>query len=124
MRSSFPRCVKSCSIALNSASKCSAFEHHFAFKLSPPPNTVSISLPVSSGKELMRRTRAANCKQFERRLKMSTQEIIRELTKLNRDELAQVDLKLHDLLEEKIRTGGRSWGEALLEVAGTVEVLQ
>jgi hypothetical protein len=51
---------------------------------------------------------------------MSTQEIIRELTKLDRDELAQVDLKLHELLEEKIRTGGRSWGEALLEVAGTV----
>ena len=54
---------------------------------------------------------------------MSTQEIIRELTKLDRDELAQVDLKLHELLEEKIRTGGRSWGEALLEVAGTVEGL-
>ena len=52
---------------------------------------------------------------------MSTQEIIKELTKLNRDELAQVDLKLHELLEEKTRTGGRSWGEALLEVAGTVE---
>ena len=30
---------------------------------------------------------------------MSTQEIIRELTKLDRDELAQVDLKLHELLE-------------------------
>jgi hypothetical protein len=54
---------------------------------------------------------------------MSTQEIIRELTKLNRDELAQVDLKLHELLEEKIGAGGRSWGEALLEVAGTVEGL-
>ena len=51
---------------------------------------------------------------------MSTQEIIRELTQLDRDELAQVDLKLHELLEEKMRTGGRSWGEALLEVAGTV----
>ena len=51
---------------------------------------------------------------------MSTQEIIRELTKLNRDELAQVDLKMHELLEEKIGAGGRSWGEALLEVAGTV----
>src|SRR5271166_2455215 len=71
----------------------------------------------------MHRTRAANCKQFERRLQMSTQEIIRELTKLNRDELAQVDLKLHELLEEKIGAGGRSWGEALLEVAGTVEAL-
>ena len=54
---------------------------------------------------------------------MSTQEIIRELTKLNRDELAQVDLKLHELLEEKISTDGRSWGEALLEVAGTVDAL-
>ena len=39
---------------------------------------------------------------------MSTQEIIRELTKLDRDELAQIDLKLHELLEKKIRTGGRS----------------
>src|SRR5271165_7540629 len=64
-----------------------------------------------------------SCKQFERRLQMSTQEIIRELTKLNRDELAQVDLKLHELLEEKIGAGGRSLGEALLEVAGTVEGL-
>jgi predicted nucleic acid-binding protein len=54
---------------------------------------------------------------------MSTQEIIRELTKLDRDELAQVDLKLHELLEEKIRTSGRSWGEALLEVAGTTDCI-
>jgi hypothetical protein len=83
---------------------------------------LSGELLSANGKELMRRTRAANCKQFERRLQMSTQEIIRELTKLNRDELAQVDLKLHELLEEKIGAGGRSWGEALLEVAGTVEV--
>ena len=45
--------------------------------------------------------------------------MIRELTKLNRDELAQIDLKLHELLEEKIGAGGRSWGEALLEVAGS-----
>ena len=30
---------------------------------------------------------------------MSTQEIIRELMKLNPDELAQVDLKLHELLQ-------------------------
>ena len=54
---------------------------------------------------------------------MSTQEIIRELAKLDRNELAQVDLKLHELLEEKLSTAGRSWGEALLEVAGTVEGL-
>jgi hypothetical protein len=54
---------------------------------------------------------------------MSTQEIIKELAKLDRDELAEVDVKLHELLEEKIRTSGRSWGKALLEVAGTVEDL-
>jgi hypothetical protein len=54
---------------------------------------------------------------------MSAQEIIRELTKLSRDELTQVDLRLHELLEKKIRRGGKSWGEALLKVAGTVEGL-
>lgn len=54
---------------------------------------------------------------------MSAQEIIRELAKLNRDELTQVDLRLHELLQEKIRPAGKSWGEALLEVAGTVEGL-
>jgi hypothetical protein len=54
---------------------------------------------------------------------MSPQEIITELTKLSRKELAQVDRKLHQLLEEKRRTGRQSWGQALLEVAGTVEEL-
>ena len=54
---------------------------------------------------------------------MSLQEIITELTKLSREELAQVDLKLHELLEAKRRTGGQSWDQALLEVAGTVEGL-
>lgn len=54
---------------------------------------------------------------------MSAQEIIRELAKLNRDELTQVDLRLHELLQEKIRPGRKPWGEALLEVAGTVEGL-
>jgi hypothetical protein len=71
----------------------------------------------------MRRIRAAICKQFERRFEMSTKEIITELAKLDRDELAEIDLKLHELLEERMRTGGRTWGEALLEVAGTVEDL-
>ena len=52
---------------------------------------------------------------------MNAEEIIRELAKLNRDELTQVDLRLHELLQEKIHPGGKSWGEALLEVAGTVE---
>jgi hypothetical protein len=54
---------------------------------------------------------------------MSLQEIITELTKLSREELAQVDLKPHELLEETRRTGGQSWGQALMEVAGTVEGL-
>jgi hypothetical protein len=54
---------------------------------------------------------------------MSPHEIITELTKLSPEELAQVDRKLHQLLEEKRRTGGQSWGQALLEVAGTVEGL-
>ena len=54
---------------------------------------------------------------------MSLQEIITELTKLSREELAQVDLKLHELLEQKRRTDGQSWGQALMEVAGTVEDL-
>ena len=54
---------------------------------------------------------------------MSPQEIITELTKLSREELAQVDRKLHELLEDKLRTGGQSWGQALLEIAGTVEGL-
>ncbi|MBV8227052.1 MAG: hypothetical protein JO232_17875 [Verrucomicrobia bacterium] len=54
---------------------------------------------------------------------MGAQEIIREPMKLDRDELAEVDLRLRELLEEKIRPSGKSWGEALLEVAGTVEGL-
>ena len=54
---------------------------------------------------------------------MSTQEIVRELAKLSRDELTEVDLRLREQLQEKIRPGGKSWGEALLEVAGTVKGL-
>ena len=54
---------------------------------------------------------------------MSTKEIITELAKLDRDELAEIDLRLHELLEERMRTGGITWGEALLEVAGTVDDL-
>ena len=42
---------------------------------------------------------------------MSAQKIIGELAKLDRDELAQVDLKLHELLEEKLSTAGRSWAK-------------
>jgi hypothetical protein len=54
---------------------------------------------------------------------MSAQEIIRELMKLNRDELAQVDLKLHELLKKEPSPGEKSWGEALLDLAGTVDGL-
>jgi hypothetical protein len=54
---------------------------------------------------------------------MSAQEIIQELMKLNREELRQIDLKLHQLLKEKTSPGAKSWGEALLEVAGTVQDL-
>jgi hypothetical protein len=54
---------------------------------------------------------------------MSATEIITELPKLTRDELGQVDVKLHQLLQDKRGTGGKSWGEALLEVAGTAEGL-
>ena len=71
---------------------------------------------------LMRETQAANSNPLEK-TQMSLQEIITGLTKLSWEELAQVDLKLHELLEEKPRTGGPSWGQALLEVAGTVEGL-
>jgi hypothetical protein len=54
---------------------------------------------------------------------MSLQEIITELTKLSREELAQVDLKVHEPLEETRRADGQSWGQALMEVAGTVQDL-
>jgi hypothetical protein len=54
---------------------------------------------------------------------MSAQEIIKELIKLSPDELAEIDLKLHELLQKKPSTSEKSWGEALLEVAGTIEGL-
>jgi hypothetical protein len=54
---------------------------------------------------------------------MSATEIITELPKLTRDELEQVDARLHQLLQDKRGGGARSWGEALLEVAGTAEGL-
>jgi hypothetical protein len=52
---------------------------------------------------------------------MSTQEIIAELPKLKRDELAAVDAKLHELLATPVAP--KNWGDALLELAGTVEGL-
>jgi len=50
---------------------------------------------------------------------MSTKEIIAELAKLSPKELARVDAKLQELLRESKGTATRSWGAALLEVAGT-----
>jgi hypothetical protein len=54
---------------------------------------------------------------------MSATEIITELPKLTRDELEQVDARLRQLLQDKRDASARSWGEALLEVAGTAEGL-
>ncbi|MBI5395687.1 MAG: hypothetical protein HZA91_10360 [Verrucomicrobia bacterium] len=51
---------------------------------------------------------------------MSTQEIIAELPKLNRQELAAVDAKVHELLQGSSK---KSVWESLLEIAGTVEGL-
>jgi hypothetical protein len=53
---------------------------------------------------------------------MSTREIIDELPKLTRPELEEVDADLHALLGHG-RKPPQSWGEALLEVAGTAEGL-
>jgi hypothetical protein len=54
---------------------------------------------------------------------MSAQEIIKELMKLSPDELAEVDSKLHELLQNRTSADEKSWGEALLEVAGAIEGL-
>ena len=54
---------------------------------------------------------------------MSAQEIIAELPKLTRPELEKVDAHLHELLCRNPATSSKSWGEALLEVAGTARGL-
>ena len=54
---------------------------------------------------------------------MSAQEIITELPKLSRRDLEQVDARLHELLQSNGEPTERSWGEALLEVAGTAHGL-
>lgn len=54
---------------------------------------------------------------------MSTQQIIAELSNLSRPELEQVDARLHDLLQSNRATSSKSWGEALLDVAGTAQGL-
>ena len=50
---------------------------------------------------------------------MSAQDIITALPKLSLPELQQVDERLHELLCSDHETPSRSWGAALLEVAGT-----
>ena len=54
---------------------------------------------------------------------MSAQEIIAELPKLSRPELEQVDVTLHSLLQSNGGVSSKSWGDALLEVAGTAQGL-
>ena len=55
---------------------------------------------------------------------MSAQEIIVELSNLSRPELEQVDARLHELLQTSGNGGSsKPWGEALLELAGTVQGL-
>lgn len=54
---------------------------------------------------------------------MSAQEIIDELSNLSQPELAHVDARLHELLRSHGSSLSRSWGEALLEVAGTAQGL-
>jgi hypothetical protein len=50
---------------------------------------------------------------------MSAQEIIAELPDLTRPELEELDAHQHELLCRNHATSSKSWGEALLEVAGT-----
>ncbi len=54
---------------------------------------------------------------------MSAQEIIAELPKLTQPELERVDVKLRELLRTNGGNSSRSWGAALLEIAGTAEGL-
>ena len=54
---------------------------------------------------------------------MSAQEIITELANLSQPELEYVEARLHALLRDHGRTPARSWGEALLDVAGTAQGL-
>jgi len=54
---------------------------------------------------------------------MSAQEIIAELPNLTRPELEKVDAHLHELLYRNPAASSKSWGEALLEVAGTAQGL-
>jgi len=54
---------------------------------------------------------------------MSAREIIAELPKLTRPELEELDAHLHKLLCCNRLPSTKSWGDALLEVAGTAQGL-
>ncbi len=54
---------------------------------------------------------------------MSKQEILAELPNLTRSELEQVNARLHELLEHTGGKSPKSWGEAMLEIAGTAQGL-
>jgi hypothetical protein len=54
---------------------------------------------------------------------MSAQEIIAKLPKLKPEELYQVEAKVYELLQPSQGKAAKSWGEALLEVAGSVKDL-
>jgi hypothetical protein len=54
---------------------------------------------------------------------MSAQEIIAELRKLKPEELHQVEAKVHELLQSPKGNAAKTWGEALLEIAGSVKGL-
>ena len=54
---------------------------------------------------------------------MSAQEIIADLSNLSQPELEHVNLRHHELLRSQGSTLSKSWGEALLEVAGTAQGL-
>ena len=49
--------------------------------------------------------------------------VIAELPKLSQPELESVNNRIHELLATKQGVSKRSWGEALLEVAGAVQGL-
>jgi len=51
---------------------------------------------------------------------MSAQEIMAELPKLSQPELESLDNRIRELLATKGGTSKRAWGEALMEVAGSV----
>ncbi|MCW5550904.1 MAG: hypothetical protein KIS67_01935 [Verrucomicrobiae bacterium] len=51
---------------------------------------------------------------------MSAQDIIAELPKLSQPDLESVERRIQELLVTKPNGSKRSWGEALIEVAGSV----